>query len=133
VARTFLKRGSNKGKQPVDGLAFWKWPSSSASARCQRISVLSRAVWAMMAIPTMHGAYRSARAAWMPLQKNFVVRRRCRSQVDVRTPRTFPQNEPAGHFAVGDVRSGSVKRVPAAVGEGAAAIQSLHQYLALDG
>jgi len=33
-------------------------------------------------------------------------------------------------FAVGDVRSGSVKRVAAAVGEGAAAIQALHQYLA---
>ena len=31
---------------------------------------------------------------------------------------------------VGDVRSASVKRVAAAVGEGAAAIQSLHAYLA---
>lgn len=35
----------------------------------------------------------------------------------------------AGIFAVGDVRSGSVKRVAAAVGEGAAAVQSLHQVL----
>jgi thioredoxin reductase (NADPH) len=35
-----------------------------------------------------------------------------------------------GIFAVGDVRSGSVKRVAAAVGEGAAAVQSLHQVLA---
>ncbi|KJK24364.1 copper transporter [Burkholderiaceae bacterium 16] len=33
-----------------------------------------------------------------------------------------------GVFAVGDVRSGSVKRVAAAVGEGAAAVQSLHQF-----
>ena len=39
---------------------------------------------------------------------------------------------PLAIFAVGDVRSGSVKRVAAAVGEGAAAIQSLHQYLALN-
>ena len=37
----------------------------------------------------------------------------------------------SGIFAVGDVRSGSVKRVAAAVGEGAAAVQSLHQVLAL--
>ena len=35
-------------------------------------------------------------------------------------------------FAVGDVRSGSVKRVAAAVGEGSAAVASLHQTLASD-
>ncbi len=35
-----------------------------------------------------------------------------------------------GIFAVGDVRSNSVKRVAAAVGEGSAAVQSLHQFLA---
>jgi thioredoxin reductase (NADPH) len=35
-------------------------------------------------------------------------------------------------FAVGDVRSGSVKRVAAAVGEGSAAVQALHQALASD-
>lgn len=47
-----------------------------------------------------------------------------------RTPHYLETSRP-GIFAVGDVRSGSVKRVAAAVGEGAAAIQSLHQYLAL--
>jgi thioredoxin reductase (NADPH) len=36
----------------------------------------------------------------------------------------------AGVFAVGDVRSGSVKRVGGAIGEGAAAVASIHQYLA---
>ncbi|WP_051975098.1 FAD-dependent oxidoreductase [Cupriavidus necator] len=35
-----------------------------------------------------------------------------------------------GVFAVGDVRSGSVKRVAAAVGEGAAGVQALHLYFA---
>ena len=34
-----------------------------------------------------------------------------------------------GVFAAGDVRSGSVKRVASAVGEGAIAIQLLHDYL----
>jgi thioredoxin reductase (NADPH) len=34
-----------------------------------------------------------------------------------------------GIFAAGDVRSGSVKRVAAGVGEGAAAVQFIHQYL----
>jgi thioredoxin reductase (NADPH) len=36
-----------------------------------------------------------------------------------------------GVFAVGDVRSGSVKRVGAAIGEGAAVVALIHQYLAL--
>ena len=35
-----------------------------------------------------------------------------------------------GVFAVGDVRSGSVKRVAAGVGEGAAAVAQIHAYLA---
>jgi len=34
-----------------------------------------------------------------------------------------------GVFAIGDVRSGSVKRVAAAVGEGSVVIQQVHQYL----
>jgi thioredoxin reductase (NADPH) len=47
-----------------------------------------------------------------------------------RAPYPLETSRP-GIFAVGDVRSGSVKRVATAVGEGAAAIQSLHQVLAL--
>jgi thioredoxin reductase (NADPH) len=35
-----------------------------------------------------------------------------------------------GVFAVGDVRSGSVKRVASAVGEGSMAVRFVHQYLA---
>ncbi len=34
-----------------------------------------------------------------------------------------------GVFAVGDVRSGSVKRVASAVGEGSMAVQFVHEYL----
>jgi thioredoxin reductase (NADPH) len=34
-----------------------------------------------------------------------------------------------GVFAVGDVRLDSMKRVASAVGEGAGAIQNVHQYL----
>jgi len=36
-----------------------------------------------------------------------------------------------GLFAVGDVRSGSVKRVASAVGEGSVVVSEVHQYLAL--
>ncbi|MEP6564197.1 MAG: FAD-dependent oxidoreductase [Mesorhizobium sp.] len=39
----------------------------------------------------------------------------------------------SGVFAIGDVRSGSVKRVAAAVGEGAQVVAALHAYLAQDG
>ncbi len=35
-----------------------------------------------------------------------------------------------GVFAIGDVRAGSVKRVAAAVGEGAQVVAALHVYLA---
>ncbi len=36
-----------------------------------------------------------------------------------------------GLFAVGDVRSGSVKRVASAVGEGSVVVSQLHEYLEL--
>jgi thioredoxin reductase (NADPH) len=35
----------------------------------------------------------------------------------------------AGVFAAGDVRSGSIKRVASAVGEGAMAVMFVHEYL----
>jgi thioredoxin reductase (NADPH) len=60
-------------------------------------------------IPTGH---RVDRARW-PLQ---------------RPPMTFETSVP-GLFAVGDVRLDSMKRVASAVGEGAGAIQNVHQYL----
>lgn len=37
----------------------------------------------------------------------------------------------SGVFAIGDVRSGSVKRVAAAAGEGAAAVAEVHEYLGI--
>jgi thioredoxin reductase (NADPH) len=46
-----------------------------------------------------------------------------------RRPFPFETSYP-GLFAAGDVRSGSIKRVAAAVGEGSAAVRSVHQYLA---
>jgi thioredoxin reductase (NADPH) len=49
-----------------------------------------------------------------------------------RIPLPFESSVP-GVFAAGDVRAGSVKRVAAAVGEGSAAVRSVHQYLALAG
>jgi thioredoxin reductase (NADPH) len=46
-----------------------------------------------------------------------------------RGPLPFETSRP-GLFAVGDVRSGSMKRVAAAVGEGSAAVRSVHEFLA---
>ena len=45
-----------------------------------------------------------------------------------RMPLPFETSHP-GLFAVGDVRSGSTKRVAAAVGEGSACVSAVHQYL----
>ena len=45
-----------------------------------------------------------------------------------RPPLPFETSHP-GLFAVGDLRSGSTKRVAAAVGEGSSAVRSVHQFL----
>jgi thioredoxin reductase (NADPH) len=50
-------------------------------------------------------------------------------RADGREPLLLETSLP-GVFAAGDVRSGSVKRVAAAVGEGAMAVQFVHRYLA---
>jgi thioredoxin reductase (NADPH) len=50
-----------------------------------------------------------------------------------RSPQPYETTSP-GVFVVGDVRSGSVKRVAAAVGEGSVVVSQLYQHLqALDG
>jgi thioredoxin reductase (NADPH) len=46
-----------------------------------------------------------------------------------REPLPFETSLP-GVFAAGDVRLNSMKRVAAAVGDGASAVRSVHQYLA---
>ena len=46
-----------------------------------------------------------------------------------RSPLPYETNHP-GLFAVGDLRSGSTKRVATAVGEGSAAVRSIHDYFA---
>jgi thioredoxin reductase (NADPH) len=51
-----------------------------------------------------------------------------RWEIFARSPLPFETSHP-GLFAVGDVRAGSTKRVAAAVGEGSAAVRSVHEYL----
>ena len=60
------------------------------------------------------GADAAATDEWMPDRRPFAL-----------------ETSVPGIFAVGDVRSGSVKRVAAGVGEGGMAIAFVHQYLAL--
>ena len=45
-----------------------------------------------------------------------------------REPMSFETSVP-GIFAIGDVRFGSTKRVATAVGEGAGAVQNIHEYM----
>jgi thioredoxin reductase (NADPH) len=49
-------------------------------------------------------------------------------RIDGRRPLPFETSRP-GVFAAGDVRSGSIKRVAAAVGEGSMAVRLVHQCL----
>ena len=73
-------------------------------------------------------------AAWLngtgiPIdEKGFI-----RAGADVRSTERSPlplETGVEGVFAVGDVRCGSVKRVGAAIGEGAAVVAQLHTFLA---
>jgi len=58
----------------------------------------------------------------------FVLTGLAAQSPDGRAPAPLEASVP-GLFAVGDVRSGSVKRVGGAIGEGAAAVAQIHQYL----
>ena len=52
------------------------------------------------------------------------------TDVDGGPPLTLETSAP-GVFAVGDVRSGSTKRVASAVGEGSMAVRLVHEHLAV--
>ncbi|PDQ19721.1 thioredoxin reductase [Mesorhizobium sanjuanii] len=53
-----------------------------------------------------------------------------RTGPDIGPTHAFQETSRSGVFAIGDVRAGSVKRVAAAVGEGAQVVAALHAYLA---
>jgi thioredoxin reductase (NADPH) len=61
-------------------------------------------------------------------EKGFV-----RTGADTGRERLPLETSRAGVFAIGDVRCGSVKRVSAAVGEGAQVVAALHSFLARGG
>ena len=77
------------------------------------------------------------RTDWLPPEierdaKGFVRTGPALAQSPHWTARRQPfllETSRAGVFAAGDVRSGSVKRVASAVGEGAMAVQFVHEYL----
>jgi thioredoxin reductase (NADPH) len=76
------------------------------------------------------------RTDWLPPEierdaKGFVTTGPAVAHSKQWTPRRSPfllETSRAGVFAAGDVRSGSVKRVASAVGEGAMAVQFVHEY-----
>ncbi len=75
-----------------------------------------------------NGVIRFRRKRWTP--RVFRVERRSGAAGD---GRRSLETSRAGVFAIGDVRSGSVKRVAAAVGEGAQVVATLHAFLATAG
>ena len=77
------------------------------------------------------------RTDWLPPEierdaKGFVRTGAARGAVPPLDRRRQPfllETSRPGVFAAGDVRSGSIKRVASAVGEGAMAVQFVHEYL----
>lgn len=74
-------------------------------------------------------------SAWCPVEKDakgFILTGKD-VKVEPITRNLLPlETSIPGVFAVGDVRANSLKRVASAVGEGAAAVVEVHQYLALE-
>ena len=70
----------------------------------------------------------SRTAMWRSIAKGFV-----RTGAEFGAEHHALETNRAGVFAIGDVRCGSVKRVAAAVGEGAQVVAALHAYLARTG
>jgi thioredoxin reductase (NADPH) len=55
---------------------------------------------------------------------------RCAAESDGESRRPYPlETSQLGVFAIGDVRSGSIKRVAAAVGEGSMAVRLIFEHL----
>ena len=69
------------------------------------------------------------RESGVALDKNGFVLTGADAAADDRAPAALESNV-SGVFAVGDVRSGSVKRVGGAIGEGASAVALIHAHLA---
>ena len=73
--------------------------------------------------------HRRRRASCSPTARSTRARWARRWTAINRRPLPYETSRP-GLFAVGDLRAGSMKRVAAAVGEGSAAIRSVHEHLA---
>jgi thioredoxin reductase (NADPH) len=75
------------------------------------------------------GALELDAKGFIPTDRSLPDRTRSDPRFIARDPLPFETSVP-GVFAVGDVRSGSLKRVAAAVGEGSSAVGSVHEHLA---
>jgi len=123
----------------VDVVSDSELVEAARDGRIQRVSVRNRMTADVAELRTdglfvMIGA--EARLDWLPTgvgrdQRGYVLTgAEATSDRHPRDRALFPfeTNNP-GVFAVGDVRSGSVKRVASAVGEGSVVVQQIHQYL----
>jgi hypothetical protein len=78
----------------------------------------------------LEGLGRTGSVRPCPDRRRPASRRRPAERLAARASTAPVRNQLPGVFAAGDVRHGSIKRVASAVGEGAVAVQLVHQYLA---
>ena len=89
-------------------------------------------IGAVPATAWLEGAVSLDRKGFVPTDRSLSAQDRGHPHFAGREPLPYETSAP-GVFAVGDVRSGSMKRVAAAVGEGSSAVRSAHEYLAASG
>ncbi len=94
----------------------------------ERLSVPADGLFVMIGAEPHRVAARGGPAR-RPRLRPDRLRRRLRRLLAAGAGAAAVRDVPAGFFAVGDVRHGSVKRVASAVGEGSVVVSQLHQYL----
>lgn len=130
------------GASRIDVVTTTEVVGGGGERRLEHITLRDRSTGSVTSIPAdglfvMIGA--EPRVDWLPAQLSrdrhgFVLVGEAVSAErpdGARPPLPYETSQP-GLFAVGDVRSGSTKRVASAVGEGSVVVSQLHQYLAAD-
>jgi thioredoxin reductase (NADPH) len=108
------------GDERLEGVA------AENTATGEQLEIPARAMFILIGV--------DPRTEWLgdqlALDENGFVKTGADASEDADCPRLVLETSRPGVFAAGDVRSGSVKRVASAVGEGSMAVRLVHEFLA---
>jgi thioredoxin reductase (NADPH) len=114
-----------------EGRGVWYWASPTEARLCaeQEVALVGGGNSAGQAAVFLSGHARKVSGCGVTLDRAGFVVTGAESDLNLGRPRSQLETSVPGVFAVGDVRSGSVKRVGGAIGEGAQVVAALHGFL----